>query len=171
MYLEITLLSLIIVVCFVFLIKIFVGKTILKTNAEYGTQDLLIEKSGFYSLWVNGEIFSKPTLEKFNAMIINENEKRFFDMPSFFRANTNNGSSGSILLECYYLEKGTYKFKIGNGSQSHLTNLDKIAREFIPGKLSYDFGYTVKRTLPELIFPLCLIGIIFSIMQILEILK
>jgi hypothetical protein len=170
MYLQLSLLSLIILISLISLIKIFSGKVIFKTNAEYATQDLIIQKSGFYSLWVFGKILTKPNLQKFNGQIINENENRLYEMPSFFRPNSNNGSSGSVQLESYYLEKGTYKFRIGNESQSSFTYLDKTIRKILPGEESDDFGYKIKKTFPEFLFPLCLIGIIMPAMEIVKML-
>jgi len=171
MYLHLTLLSLLILLSFISLVKIFSGKIIFKTNAEYASHNLIIEKSGFYSLWINGKLFSKPALEKYNAQIINENENFLFDMPSFFRPATNNGSTGNILIECYYLEKGTYIFKIGNGIQNSLTYSDKIIRKFISSKELDDFEYQIKKTYPELLFPICAVVIIFSILEMVEILS
>jgi len=154
----------------ILIFKIFSGKVIFETDSEYGTQILNIEKSGFYSLWVCGKILTKFTLQRHNAQIINENDNRFFEMYSFFRANTNNGTNGRIQLSSYYLEKGIYKFRIGNESDSRLTILDKTARKILNSKETDNFEYKIIQTLPEIILPICLLGILMPISEIVKIL-
>jgi hypothetical protein len=109
-------------------------------------------------------------LDRHNAQIINDDNNRFFEMFSFFRANTNDGSNGRIQLSSYYLEKGTYKFRIGNESDIRFTILDKAARKISFSKETDDFEYKIMKTLPEFIFPLCLIGILVPISEIVKIL-
>jgi hypothetical protein len=170
MYLQLTLLSLTVLISLILLIKLFSGKVILEINAEYATHNLKIEKSGFYSLWIFGKLFTKPTLERFNAKIIDENQDKVFEIPSFFRPNSNNGSSGTIQLKYFYLKKGNYKFEIEDNSENSLNILDKTIGEISFSKKSDDFGYKIKKTLPEFLFPIFLIGILIPIMKIVKIL-
>ncbi|SEG30335.1 hypothetical protein [Flavobacterium urumqiense] len=167
---ELALWFLPIIISLILLFKIFSGKVIFETNSEYGTHILNIEKSGFYSLWVSDKILTKFTLERHNAQIINEDDNRFFEMFSFFRANTNNGSNGRMQLSSYYLEKGAYKFRIGNESDSRLIIFDKATRKILYSKETDNFEYKIMKTLPEIIFPLCLIGILMPISEIVKIL-
>ncbi|OWP79357.1 hypothetical protein [Flavobacterium oreochromis] len=87
------------------LIKLFSGKVILETKTEYTNHTLIIEKTGYYSLWVFGEFFTNPNLEKFNTKITDEKFKKILEIPALFRPTVTDVETGSLQLKYFYFKK------------------------------------------------------------------
>jgi hypothetical protein len=144
-YFKITLLSIIVLISILTFIKLFIGRVIFETKAEYSIHNLIIERTGFYSLWISGKILRKPKLEIFNAKITDVNLNKVFEIPSVFRPNSNNGSNGSRLLKYYYLKKGTYQFEIENEREKSLNFLDNTIGKILSSRETTEFEYKIKK--------------------------
>lgn len=153
----------------VILSKIFTGEKILEVKAAYGYYDFTVETKGYYALLITGKLFRKPPLLKFNTYLVDAEGKKIKTYKAYLRATSNNGSTGSIQLKYCRLEPGNYKLVVEEGSETALTFTESIMQRFSIGREDGEFGYRIRKTLPEFIFPFLLVGILGCIMGIVRI--
>lgn len=152
----------------VILSKIFTGEKILEVKADYGYYDFTVETKGYYALLITGKLFRKPPLQKFNTYLVDADGEKISTYKAYLRATSNNGSTGSVQLKYCHLEPGNYKLVVEEGSETALTFVESIMQRFSPGREDGDFGYRIRKTLPEFIFPLLLAGIMGCVMGIIK---
>ena len=127
-----------------------------------------ITKSGFYSIWINGKMFSAVALNIRNAIISDLNDNKLKSIKSYFRLQVTGFKQGRTLLKYYYLKKGTYTFKVVKEQEDALGIFSKRLLRKDLYNLTTDFNYELRQTLPEFLFPLIIIGIILPIVTLLE---
>lgn len=169
-FLAIPPLVLVIVCSVIFLVKLFRGETILEIDGVYGAYPFEIRKAGFYSLWVHGRIFRKLPLTKFNVVIHNHEDRKVRLIPSFLRAQSNNGTTGSMQLKYGYLKPGKYSLIVQEGTEETLSWMDKAFDKISGAIPPSDLRYRIRKTLPEFAFPFLLLGILAPIFGIVALL-
>jgi len=152
----------------VFLIKLFIGKTILELDSQPGAYALTIKKSGFYSIWIKGQLFKLLALHRRNVNIYDSNNSKKSAFRSIFKPKVNGVNEGSRQLKYYYLKKGEYKFQIGDAPESSLGTFDNLILKAVPSKGSTDFQYRIKNTYPEFLFPFLIAGMMLPILPIMK---
>lgn len=169
-FLAIPLLASITICSVIFLIKLFRGETIIEIDGVYGAYPFEIREAGFYSLWVYGRVFKKLPLTKLNVVIHNHAGERVSMIPSFLRAQSNNGTTGSMQLKYGYLKPGQYSLVLQEGIEETLNWMDKAFEKISGGIPPSALRYRIKKTLPEFAFPFLLLGILAPIFGILALL-
>lgn len=143
-------------------IKLFKGPIVLKTNADVSSSSFVIDSNGFYSVWISGKIFKSAPMDKRNASIFYSSGVKKKSIKSFFNPQFNGIKNGSFVLKYYYLKKGEYKFVITEEQEDSLGFLAQKMMNNGPfiHAVDFNFEYEVKKTLPDFIFMLIMLGIV-----------
>jgi hypothetical protein len=170
-YLELLFFTLLIFAGLFCLVKVFMGQKILQTSAELKSHELIIEKSGFYSLWVKGKLFKKIGIDIRTVRIFDSEGNKKRSLPSMFNPQSNGTSEGTLMLKYYYLKEGSYKFVVREGKELRLNLLENLVTSVLSKTKEPNHTYILKRTFPEFIVLLSLPIILFSVMQIITVIQ
>lgn len=151
--------------------KIFTGEKVLEIKAEYGSHDFTVETKGYYAILVTGRILKRLPLDYFNAYITDSDGEIINTYRSLLRATSNNGSTGSIQLKYCRLEPGNYQLIVENEAESSMSFLDKAVANFSNASEDAEFGYRIRKTIPEFVFPFVIGGILGCVFGILKVAK
>lgn len=167
--LKLILFTLLIIAALFLISKIFVGKKILQVKSKLGVCPIQIAESGFYSLWVKGEMFTRTGVAVKNVKIIDENGNSKRSIPAIFKPKVSGFSQSSMVLKNYYLKKGTYNFTIGAGKESSLNILDNLLIKVLTKEAKN--SYILKKTFPDFVIIFFIPVIPISALQIIQIIQ
>jgi len=165
-YLLILICIIAIIISVIGLVKIFTGRVILQSSTDIGSQSFVIDKPGYYSIWVIGQIFTAPALDERNVIIVDKNNQKKKSIKSYFNARVNGFGKGRSLLKYYYLNDETYHLKISNEKDDSLGFMTKLLLKISPFTRSTNFTYQLRKSYPEFVFPFLLLGILLPIVPL-----
>jgi hypothetical protein len=156
--------------------KSFSGNVILEIPFAIKSSEFEIFKSGNYSIWHKGPVFRKAPVDKFRPVIRKASTKEVITLiPSIFRPNSNNGSTGRMELFRFSAPAGKYELELTEGSSVSMVERG-INRIFPLKKVETDaYFIQVRESQPFYFIPigiflitlagLCIIGgLVFGIL-------
>lgn len=153
------------------LFKVFSGELIIEKDSDLNSMTFEISKSGFFSIWIKGEMFSAAALDIRNAKISDHDDNDIKPIKSFFRAQVNGFKKGRTLLKYYYLKKGMYSFRVVKEQEDSLGTISRLLMKNSLANRSTIFSYELRQTFPEFILPILILGIVLPIFKVLEYLQ
>lgn len=139
--------------------KIFNPHIILEMPFKDKEAVFYLEKSGRYSIWQKGKLFSKTPVDQFKPQIVNLDSNRVIPLSrSILRPSINGTSMGSMELFNFKATSGNYKLEIVEGSSVFLIEsiLTKSLSSALPQNYHLDkYSLLIRKRLnPFLIFGL-----------------
>lgn len=121
--------------------KIFKGKEIFIVEIKPQMTEFVIEKSGFYALWVHARAFSINPALAYPPTILNQDKQPIRNIPVGVRMNKI-GCSGEAkqIYRVWYLKVGRYYL-----------NVEHKERRFLKSDEQPNARYQLKETMPVLI--------------------
>jgi hypothetical protein len=154
------------VLILIFSIKIlqknFSGNIILEIPYSQKSAELIIPRSGHYSIWHKGQFFRKAPLDEFRPEIIGKSTGEIIKLSSLLlRPNTNNGKTARMELFRFSAPAGKYMLELAEGSSINVVENTFI--RLLPVKMvDYDkYFIQIRETKP--VFHI-LIGIVLAVM-------
>jgi hypothetical protein len=142
--------------------KNFSGSIILEIPYSQKSSELIIPRSGHYSIWHKGQFFRKAPLDEFRPEITSKLTGEKIKLSTLWlRPNTNNGKTARMELFRFSVPAGKYFLELANGSS--ITVTEKTIMRLLPVKMvDYD-KYFIQIRETTTVF-LVLAGIIFAVL-------
>lgn len=116
-----------------FVRKTFNGDIILNMPYLQKSSQFVLTRQGNYSIWHQGQFFSKAPLDEFRPEITNRsNGKKIRLIPSLLRPNANNGKTARMELYRFVAPAGEYTLELMEGSG--ISPVEKSIISLIPAK-------------------------------------
>ena len=140
--------------------KAFSGEIILEMPYSQKSAELIISKSGYYSIWHMGQFFRKAPLDEFRPEITRKSTGEKIKLSSLLlRPNTNNGKTARMELFRFSAPAGKYILELAEGSS--INAAENALIRLLPFKMvDYDkYFIQIRETKP--VFHI-LIGIVLA---------
>lgn len=122
------------------LFKIFKGKEIFTTEVKPQTLEFVIEKSGFYALWIHAKLLKLNPARAYPATILNQDKQPLLRLPITGYVAKNSFAEGRQIYRIWYLKAGRYYLHIEH----------KAPKFFKPSEQP-NARYQLKETMPLLV--------------------
>ncbi len=156
--------------------KTFSGNIILRLPYLDKSSELVLTKSGYYSIWHEGQFFTKAPLDEFRPEITSKSTGQTIKLwPSLLRPNANDGRKARMELYRFTAPAGQYKLELTEGAS--ISYAEKSFLRVVPARMAeYDkYSIEVRESQPRFIAiigiglitlaGLCIIGgLIFGIL-------
>lgn len=129
--------------------EFFSGDIILEMPYSQKSAELIIFKSGYYSIWHKGQFFRKAPLDEFRPEIITKSTGEKIKLSSLLlRPNTNNGKTARMELFRFSAPAGKYIMELAEGSSINV--VEKALIRLLPVKMvDYDkYFIQIRETKP-----------------------
>lgn len=150
------------------LYKMYFGEVMIRKNSDLESITFEVTESGFYSIWIKGQMLKEVALDTRNTTILEANRNKIKPIKSIFHPQVNRLNKGRTMLKYYYLKKGKFTFEIVKEQEDSLGIFSRISMRNKLSNKSTEFTYEIRKTLPEFIFPILLFGIVFSITSLIQ---
>lgn len=123
------------------ILKIFKGKEIFTVEIKPQTTEFVIDKSGFYALWVQADLFKLNPARAYPAKIFNQDNRliRHFPMTGYIE-NNSGFTKAKTVYRTWYLKAGRYYL-----------NVEHQERRFLNPDEQPNARYQLKETMPLMV--------------------
>ncbi|WP_303820275.1 hypothetical protein [Actinobacillus minor] len=121
-------------------IKTIKGKEILTVELKPQTTEFVIEKSGFYALWVHARLFKINPARAYPATILEQDKQPIRRIPITISVYQNGFREGKQIYHIWYLKAGRYYL-----------NVEHKEPKFFKPDEQPNARYQLKETMPLLI--------------------
>lgn len=123
------------------ILKIFKGKEIFTVEIKPQTTEFVIDKSGFYALWVQADLFKLNPARAYPAKIFNQDNKPIRHVPMTGYIENNSGfTKAKTVYRTWYLKAGRYYLSV-----------EHQERRFLNPDEQPNARYQLKETMPLMV--------------------
>ena len=147
--------GIVILICSIkFLNKAFNGDIVLEIPFSRKSAELILTKSGNYSIWHKGQFFRRAPLDEFRPEIVSKSTGEKIRLTSLLlRPNTNNGKTARMEIFRFSAPAGKYILELTEGSS--ITGIENWFIRQLPVKMvDYDKYFIQVRESTSLFFVL-----------------
>lgn len=143
----------------------FNGEMIIEVPFTHKSTIFSIPGQGTYAIWQKGKIFQKTPANQFRPVIINTATNKEVPLSvSLLAPNTNNGSTGRMMMFSFQAEPGSYQLNLADGSSiSRVESVisDSISRVAgIRSVAPHEYFIQIRKSQPAI---MTLLGLLLSL--------